>query len=170
MQNPAKVELQWWGRVWRGVVVGGLGVLTSDDGRTYAGGVTGGVPDGRGVIKRSGAHTSFGTTSCCELAAGEFHGYREVHWANGDVGYSLHERGLPVHDARVVADGNCSYDNEPCRADHAGLVALTAAAQQAAVRPPPSPRRSPSDRAPLWVFVRVMHVRVPRSAVAFLHW
>ena len=56
MQKPATVEIQWGGEdgepcVWRGAVVGGLGVLTRDDGSTYAGGVAGGTFDGRGVFK-----------------------------------------------------------------------------------------------------------------------
>ena len=131
MQTPATVEIQWNGRVWCGVVVGGRGVLTNDKGDTYAGGVAGGKFDGRGVFK-----LSHGDTSYCELAAGKYHGYREIHYAYGTVGYSLHERGKEVHYARVFADGRCGYDYEDCGADHAGHAALKVAAQQATVRPP----------------------------------
>ncbi len=130
MQKPATVEIQWAYRVWRGAVVGGRGVLTSDRGDTYAGGVAGGTFDGRGVVK-----WSYGDTSYCELAAGEEHGYREDHWADGTVYYYLHERGKRVHSAEVCADGDCEYDNKFCGADHASFVALRAAAQRATVRP-----------------------------------
>ena len=135
MQKPATVEIRWRGSVWSGVVVGGRGVLTSDDGDTYAGGVAGGTFDGRAVVKWSNGYTSY-----CELAAGDDHGYREAHSASGGVYYYLHERGnRPVHYAVVFADGNCRYDDEYCGADHAGLAALKAAAQQATVRPPQPP-------------------------------
>jgi hypothetical protein len=164
MQEPAAVELEWNGSIWRGVVVGALGVLTRDDRSTYTGGVTGGMPDGRGVIKWYSGNTEY-----CELAAGKLHGYSEDHWANGTVGYWLYERGEVVHSACASADGNCSYDRKPCEADHAGLVALKAAVQQATVRAPPSPC-SPSDRRRRGGFVRVVRVRVPLSAVAVSHW
>ncbi len=171
MQKPATVEIQWKGSVWRGVVVGGLGVLTTDKGDTYAGGVAGGTFDGRGVVKWSNGDTSYR-----ELAAGEFHGYSEVHWAHGeahyadgDVDYYLYERGKQVRYAHVSADGRCAYDFELCGADHAGLAALKAGAQQATVRTATAPAaRHPT--APPWGFVRVVRVRVPRSAAAFSHW
>ena len=124
-------EIQWRGSVWRGVVVGVLGVLTTDTGDTYAGGVAGGSFDGRGVVQGSDGDTEY-----CELAAGEYHGYREVHSAGGGVYYFLHERGKYVHSAHVSANGRCLYDGEFCGADHAGLVALKAGSQQATVRPP----------------------------------
>ncbi len=155
--QPGHFEIEWKGTVWRGVVVGGLGVLTNDFGSTYAGGVTGRVPNGRGVIKWSDGGSEY-----CELAAGERHGYSEYLCANGTVVYFLHERGKPVHRAHVCADGGCAYDGPSCGADHAGHAALKDAAQQAAVRPPPRPRRPLSY--PPWGLVR--GVRVPRSAAA----
>jgi hypothetical protein len=137
MQKPATVEIQWKGDVWRGAVVGGLGVLTSDDGDTYAGGVAGGAFDGRAVIARADGQF----TRYCELSAGEFHGYSAADDDDGGVDYCLHERGEEVHRAHVSAGGNCFYDDEPCGADQACHVALKAAAQRVAVRPaPPSPR------------------------------
>ncbi len=169
MQKPATVEIQWNDSVWRGVVVGGRGVLTSDDGSTYAGGVAGGKFDGRGVFKWSDGYTDY-----CELAAGEDHGYWERHYANGTVDYFQHERGNIVHSAYVYADGRCvynfcDYDREFCGADHADFAALQAAAQQATVRTATAPAaRHPT--APPWGFVRVVRARVPRSAVAFSHW
>jgi hypothetical protein len=132
------VELEWKGSVWRGVAVDGLGVLISDEGHTYAGGVTGGVFDGRGVI-----NWSHGGTSYCELTAGVEHGYTEDHYPGGTVDYFQYERGEEVHSVQVHASGRCDYDREFCGADHAGLVALKAAVQQTAVRPSPNPRRSP---------------------------
>ena len=163
MQKPATVEIQWEGCVWRGVVVGGLGVLTSDNGHTYAGGVAGGAFDGRGVVKWSN-----GTTSYHELAAGVHHGYREVHWADGTVSYVRYERGETVHSAFVSADGDCRYDLKSCGADHAGLVALKVAAQRATVRTATAAAaRHPT--APPWGFVRVVQARVPRSAVVVSH-
>jgi hypothetical protein len=131
MQKPASsVEIEWAGCVWRGVIVGGLGVFTTDKGSTYAGGVTDGVFDGRAVI-----NWSDGATFYCELAAGVEHGYREAHWADGAVRYYLHERGKTVHSARVYADARCAFDGKySCGTDHAGLVALKASAQQATVR------------------------------------
>ena len=165
MQRPATVEIQWKGRVWRGAVVGGRGVLTSDKyGDTYAGGVAGGTFDGRGVVKWAN-----GTTSYCELAAGEYHGYLEWHYADGTVYYCLFERGDRVHFARVFADGRCLYDGKSCGADHAGLAALKVAAQQATVRPATAAAaRHPT--APPWGFVSVVRVRMPRSEAALSHW
>jgi hypothetical protein len=160
VQPPAAVELQWKGSVWRGVVADALGVLKSDAGDTYAGGVSGGVPDGRAMIKWSDGRTEY-----FELAAGERHGYREVHYSHGDVWYFVHERGKTVHSARVDADGRCDYDNEyNVGADHAGLVALKAAAQQATVRLPPKPRRSPSIRAAVGLCARLARARARRCA------
>ena len=165
MQKPTKatVEIQWNGRVWRGVVVGGLGVLTSDKGSTYAGGVAGGTFDGRGVVKWPSGRTDY-----CELAAGEDHGYREVHHADGTVVYYLSERGKIVHSAIVCADGDCVYDYKSCGADHAGHVALKTAAQQATVRTATAPAARHPTALP-WGFVRVVRARVPRSAVACSH-
>ena len=163
MQKPATVEIQWFGRVWRGAVVGGRGVLTSDDGGTYAGGVAGGAFDGRGVVKWSNGRTDYR-----ELAAGGDHGYQEWHCADRTVHYYLHERGKYVHTAYVYADGRCLYDNKSCGADHADHAALKVAAQQATVRTATAPAaRHPT--APPWGFVRVVRARVPRSAVAFSH-
>ena len=157
MQKPATVEIRGKGLVWRGAVVGGRGVLTRDGGHTYAGGVAGGAFDGRGVVKWSDGDTEY-----CELAAGEYHGYREVHSAGGGVYYFLHERGKHVQRALVQTHGYCEYNEFKCGADHAGLAALKAAAQQATVRPP-----QPQSLA--WGFVRVVRARVPSSAVAFSH-
>ncbi len=163
MQKPATVEIRWGIDVWRGAVVGGRGVLTSDDGHTYAGGVAGGKFDGRGVVKLSDGRTDY-----CELAAGEFHGYREQHWAGGAVAYYLYERGKRVHYARVCADGRCAYDGELCGADHADHAALKVAVERATVRTvTAAAARHPT--APPWGFVRVVRGRVPRSAVAFSH-
>ena len=170
MQKPATVEIQWkdLGRmpcVWRGAVVGGLGVLKGgrDGHDTYAGGVAGGTFDGRGVLKWSCGHTWY-----CEFAAGEYHGYSAHHCAEGSVYYFLHERGKSVHFAFVYANPYCDYDHKSCGADHADFVALKVAAQQATVRTATAPAaRHPT--APPWGFVRVVRARVPRSAVAFSH-
>ncbi len=163
MQKPATVEIQWESFVWRGAVVGGLGVLTNEHGATYAGGVAGGTFDGRGVVKWSSEHTWY-----CELAAGEEHGYSERNYSGWHVIYYLFERGeqKPVHYAQVAANGRCAYDGERCGADHAGHVALKTAVEQATVRTATAAAaRHPT--APPWGFVRA---RVPRSAMAFSHW
>ena len=160
MQKPTTVEIQWYGSVWRGAVVGGRGVLTSNKGGTYAGGVAGGTFDGHGVVKWSA-----GATQYCELAAGVDHRYSEDLNACGYVAHWLHERHTMLHSAAMYPDGHCRYDGkEDYSADDADLVAFWAAAQQAIVRPP-----QPPPTAPPWGFVRVVRARVPRSAVAFSH-
>jgi hypothetical protein len=168
-QKPAMAEFEWRDCVWRGDVVDSLGVFRSDTGDKYAGGITAGMPDGRAVVGWS----LFGDLQSCELAAGEDHGYSEGHYPGGAVVYYLHEHGKPVHYARVTAGGTCEYDGEACDADHAGLVALKAAAQQAGVRPAPRfpqprPRPArPSDRTRRrGICVRV---GVSWSAVTVLH-
>jgi hypothetical protein len=158
MQKPAAVEIEWRGSVWRGVVVGELGVLTTEKGSTYAGGVTDGMPDRRGVIQLSN-----GDRRHCELAAGKNHGYREDHWAHGAVGYWRFKHGEEVHSAYVDNSGTCQYDYKSCDTNHAGLVALKAAAQKATVRCNPAP----AARLATARCGSVMRLRMLRYAVAF---
>ena len=128
------VELAGWG-VFRGTHYGSVGVYTNA-GAAYAGGrkAVGARAHGQGVGMLSDGRTYSG-----QLADGNWHGHREVHWANGDVGYRLFERGKRVHSARVRPDGDCFYDDEPCGADHADFAKLQTAAQQAGVRTCPLP-------------------------------
>jgi hypothetical protein len=123
------------GAIYRGTHYGSVGVYTDRaDGSTYAGGREGGVAHGEGVLT-----WSHGTTYSGQLADGDWHGHREYHCADADVYYyQLYERGNKVHTALVRSDGACFYDNKLCRADHAGLAKLKAAAQQAGVRMPPA--------------------------------
>ncbi len=140
--RPVEVEVFVLGRDFRGVHHGNVGVYTHKGGSTYAGAHEGGKAHGYGVIK-----SCYGYTSSGQLANGGWHGHSELHCANGDVVYALCEHGNPVHRARVFANGACVYGNQPCGADHAGIVALKAAAQQAGVRnassriPHPRPQR-----------------------------
>jgi hypothetical protein len=127
--------------VFFGVTRGNVGVYTHEDGHTYAGAHEGAKAHGYGVVKYSS-----GNTYSAQFANGKWHGHGEAHFANGDLGYYLWEYGEPKHWAIVRANGACTYDNEPCGADHADLVALKAAAQEPAVCPnshprPQSPRR-----------------------------
>jgi hypothetical protein len=127
------VELKRWG-VFRGTHYGSVGVYTHEFGCTYAGGRNeGGVAHGEGVLTESS-----GTTRSGQFADGHWHGHREDHLPDGDVGYYLCERGERVHFAHVEPDGACFYDNEPCGADHADFAELKDAAQRAGVRTPPT--------------------------------
>ena len=128
------VEIKGWlGGVFRGTHYGSVGVYTHKSGDTYAGGHEGGKAHGHGVLTRSN-----GTTWSGQLADGDWHGHSEYHWADGDVGYRLYERGNEVHYARVRPNGACFYDGKPCGADHAGFAKLKDAAQRAGVRTPPT--------------------------------
>jgi hypothetical protein len=133
-----------------GVHYGNVGVYMNEGG-TYAGEHEGGKAHGYGVFKvNDWDDRENGYTYSGQFANGLWHGHgeRHVHDADGDVGYLLREHGNPVHYARVGASGTCEFDGEPCGADHAGLVALKAAAQQAAVRNAPS--RIPARSAAPW--------------------
>jgi hypothetical protein len=125
------------GSIFHGVHCGDVGVYTSKGGSTYAGAHE---AHGYGVVTGSD-----GTTYSGQLANGKYHGHAEAHWPDGDVTYSLYEHDGCVHCARVERNGACEYDHQPCGADHAGHVALKAAAQQAAVRIRPIPA-SPQPR------------------------
>jgi hypothetical protein len=126
------VEL--FGHIFRGTHYGSVGVYKHEDGHTYAGERNeGGKAHGFGVATLSDGNTYSG-----QFADGQGHGHREVHYADGVVDYGLYERGKVVHTARVYPDGRCVYDDEPCGADHADFAALKDAAQQAAVRMPPT--------------------------------
>jgi hypothetical protein len=128
------VELKSYKGVFRGTHYGSVGVYTHASGHTYAGERNeGGLAHGHGVLTLSDGDTFSG-----QRADGHLHGHREDHYANGYVDYGLWERGTRVHWARVRPNGYCEYDREPCGADHAGLAALKAAAQQAGVRMPPT--------------------------------
>ena len=142
------------GYVFDGVYCRNLGVYTHEDGHTYAGEHEGGSAHGYGVGQGSN-----GETVSAQYANGRWDGHGEVRWVNGDVGYYLWEHGNRVHFARVEANGTCFYDKQPCGADHAALVALKAAAEQAAVRMPHTSRtairRTPP--APRWFAITLRH-------------
>jgi hypothetical protein len=139
-----------WG-VFRGTHYGSVGVYTNPVGQTYAGERKGGKgfnkAHGYGVHNKS---PSQGMTNSGQIANGHWHGHVEGHgrWADGAVVYDLYHCGRRVHYASVHPDGRCKYDEQPCGADHVGLVALKAAAQQAGVRmPPTSIQRKPAPSA-----------------------
>jgi hypothetical protein len=151
-------EIQLNGVVWRGNQRGELGMYKSKDGNTYAGTVKDSMGDGYGVIKyRSDDSDNIlkfssiskhcrsycGYTACGEFAAGVWHGFAEVYYDDGNIGYGMYAHGKLVHHARVHSGGGCEYDGEYCEYDgdyHADFIALKVAAQQAGVRVP-----APSD-------------------------
>jgi hypothetical protein len=120
------------GFAYHGVHCGNVGVYTHKCGDTYAGAHEGGKAHGYGVAKYSSGTS--GTTYFGQRANGRWHGHYGYHWANGDVDYGLYEHGSVVHTARVRPNGKCEYDGKRCGADHAGLVELKDAGQQAGVR------------------------------------
>jgi hypothetical protein len=139
---------------------------SDDDMRvSYCGGKEGALPHGYGV---SGTH---GLVCAGQFAQGIMHGYFELlSLDNGDRVYMLCEHNRPVHGAVVRADGACTYDNEPCGADHADHVALKAAAQEPAVCPnshprPQSPRRGRNRSVGLFSRDRFSSWRRPAGSV-----
>ena len=128
-------EFTWHGTMFRGTRRGALGVFTSQHGNcTFAGGIDeAGKPDGHGVFKWSDIEPvcqSSAYTTSAQFAAGAHHGYAELQYDDGEVRYFLYAHGRDVHHGRGSAAG-CEYDGQRYAADHAGFVALKAAAQQA---------------------------------------
>ena len=145
------------GGVFHGVHCGNVGVYTRKNGGNYAGEHGDGQAHGFGVHKDSAGRTVSG-----QFVGGRRRGHHEVHWATGDVYYVLwnwYASRYPVHWARVKPNGDCAYDDQPCGADHAGLVALKEAAQRAGVRTCPLPA-SPHPRPQARAIGRTVHVRV----------
>jgi hypothetical protein len=117
-------------RTLTGVRIGGTGEYTDADGATYRGQANDAKADGVGVLTLPDGATYSG-----EWSAGVMHGHAVYRFTDGAVGYDLCDRGNVVLSASVDADGACGYDYEDCAADDARLLALTAAALDAAVRP-----------------------------------
>jgi hypothetical protein len=123
---PDADAIELYGRLWRGTLRDHVGVFNNDmhGGSTYSGHVKDGIGDGYGVIKWSDGRAFSG-----QFAAGKDHGYGVARSADGEaVGYSLFEHDAQAHYARVLAGGASTFDYAACGADHAGLVALKAAA------------------------------------------
>jgi hypothetical protein len=112
-----------------GVRIGGKGVFTNARGHAYRGQAIDGKADGLGVLTYPDGRTWSGGWS-----AGVRHGHTVYHCTDGDVRYVLCDRGTVVLFALVRAGGACLYDYHNCAADDARLLALTAAALDAAVR------------------------------------
>jgi hypothetical protein len=167
--DPNDPNSTWPWEFFFGTHCGSVGVYTSKYGDTYAGERKGDVAHGYGVLTREADSFDMMIVSG-QFADGELHSHGEEHriyavyyhlYERGDyvhhagvhvprdVGYELYELNPnpEEHRARVEADGDCSYENQPCGADHADFVALKAAAQQAAVRMPlPASNASPHRR------------------------
>jgi hypothetical protein len=136
--------IELYGKVFHGVHYGNVCLYTHETGHSYDGEHEAGMAHGHGVLKYSN-----GITSSAQFANGLLHGHSEARWYDGDVYDGLYEHGNRVHCAHVDANGACEYDKEPCGADHAGHVAVKAAAQQAGVRNTPLPASAhPRPRAP----------------------
>ena len=112
------------------VRIGGHGVFTDAHGCTYRGQAIDAKADGLGVLTPPRG----GTTYSGGWSAGVSHGHAVYRYPSGDVGYYLHDRDTAVHCA-IVSDGACYYDGYICAAADARLLALTAAALDADVRP-----------------------------------
>ena len=166
--DPNDPNSTWPWEFFFGTHCGSVGVYTSKYGHTYAGERKGDVAHGYGVLTREADSFDMMIVSG-QFADGEWHGHGEEHriyavyyhlYERGDyvhhagvhvprdVGYELYELNPnpEEHRARVEADGDCSYENQPCGADHADFVALKAAAQQAGVRTCPLPASNASRR------------------------
>jgi hypothetical protein len=140
----ARVSIEVEGDLYTGVRIGGKGVYTGAAGRSYRGQANDAKADGLGMLTHSNGYTRSG-----EWSAGREHGHSVVHYTNGAVEYCLHDRGTVVHYAYVRANGGAwFYDAQRCAADDARLLALTAAALDADVRPCHWPA-APEHRIPL---------------------
>ena len=113
-----------------GVRIGGKGEYTNGRGCAYRGQANDATADGLGVLTHPDGETWSGGWS-----AGVMQGHAVSHYADGAVGYWLCDRGNTMRSAYVGADGVCRYDLQRCAADDAQLLALTAAALDAAVSP-----------------------------------
>jgi hypothetical protein len=103
--------IEFGGGVYHGDHYGNVGVYTDLYGQTYAGQREGAYAHGLGVYNGCDGLTSFGTfigryTYSGQYADGLKHGYVETHYANGDVGYDLCERGKYVRSPRVRPNGD----------------------------------------------------------------
>jgi hypothetical protein len=123
------VSMEVDGETLTGMQIGGNGEYTNARGYTYRGQAREAMADGFGVLTYPNADTCSG-----EWSAGVRHGHAVYHNTDGDVGYWLHDRGSPVHYAHVRVNGTCDYHGQRCAAADALLLALVAAALDAAVR------------------------------------
>ncbi len=128
------------GDTYHGISVFGRGVLTDEDGMTYAGQCKDGHACGLGV-----ATTADGYKVYAEHGPdGQYDGRRLDDWAGG-TWYNLYERGKQKDFAYVSANGRrCVYNDEACTPDDPRLLALIAQVAPVEVRP-----AAPAPHTPL---------------------
>jgi hypothetical protein len=127
--HDANASIQVCGIMLTGVRVGGKGEYTNALGWMYRGQANDAKADGLGVLTFPDGGTWSG-----EWSAGVRHGHTVSRNSGGHVWYFLHDRGNVVHDGWVVAGRVLRYDHQRCTADDARVLALAAAALDAAVR------------------------------------
>ncbi len=132
------------GDTFHGISVGGRGVFTNKNGKTYAGQHKDGYACGLGTVTYSDGtkvHAEYGSD-------GEFDGRYLLRYAHGATGYGLFKRGKQKAGAVVSADGRCKYD-EDCAPDDPRVLALIAQVAPVEVRPAaPAPTRHRPPLAP----------------------
>jgi hypothetical protein len=141
-------EIKFWGDTFRGTAEGDHGIFTGRDGRVFAGRIA-------GDFACVGVATwTDGTTWFVECDAdGKEHGRGLDCDADGHTVYGRFEHGSCKERAALRADGTCTYNGIPCRADYAPFVALQAKVLAIKARPPQppslyaafSPRPSPPE-------------------------
>jgi hypothetical protein len=159
-----------YGDTYHGISVFGRGVLTNEDGFTYAGQHRDGYACGLSVLTSlydgTKVYAEHGPDGWCD-------GRCLVRFTSGDTGYRLYERGGKEKDsAGVHADGRCMYNGEDCAPDDPRLLALIAQVAPVEVRPadrapPPATRHPTRPRAIVRRIGRlVLHLQSLAAAVA----
>jgi len=132
-----------FGDTYHGISVFGRGVLTNEDGDTYAGQCKDGHACGLGVVTYSNGSRDYAEHD----PDGKLDGRYLDRSADGDTLYRLYERGGKQKDwADVSADGRCVYNGEACAPDDPRVLALIAQVAPVEVRPAATAPYPPLDR------------------------
>jgi hypothetical protein len=123
-------EIKFDGSTYRGTAEGDHGVFTHSGGAVFAGQIAGDCAR-VGVLTWTGGDTSFVE---CD-ADGKRHGRVLRCLAGGNTWYGRWEHGSDKEYALLYANGTCTYNGNPCRADYAPFVALQAMVVPIKARP-----------------------------------
>jgi hypothetical protein len=124
-------EIKFWGYTYVGTAEGDHGVFTDSDGTVFAGQIVGDAAR-VGVLTQTSGRTTFVE---CD-ADGQWHGrVLRCTAETGDTVYRRYEHGSEKEYAVLRADGTCTYDYMPCRADYAPFAALQAMVVPIKARP-----------------------------------
>jgi hypothetical protein len=120
------------GDTFHGISVESRGVFTDKRGRTYAGQCRAGYACGLGVLTWSDGNKDYAEHG----PDGQYDGRWLKRFADGDIYYTLYERGGESKESAVVfADGRCTYNYVACAPDDPRLLALIAQVAPVEVRP-----------------------------------